>query len=276
MLLKNKNAIIYGGGGLLSGTIARAFGAAGANVFVTGRHADNIEKVVSDIVAAGGNAEAAVVDAMDEYAVNAHIEEVVAKADTVDISFNLIGILAPPNVPMVTLSADEFMYPVTNSVKTLFITGIAAAKIMMKQGNGVILSLTNTAGGTAYPMLGGCGTALSAMEAFSRNLACEIGAYGVRSVNIRSGGSPDSAPFVNAAAVVGEEAARSIIDKLTTDTMLKAMPMMAEIASVAVFLASDMAAKITGTTIDVTSGTTNALNYKANYIKGEKANAAGL
>lgn len=48
----------------------------------------------------------------------------------------------------------------------------------------------------------------------------------------------------------------------TADTMLKELPSMADIASVAVFLASGMASKITGVTVDVTSGTTAALNYK--------------
>lgn len=276
MLLYNKVAIIYGGGGLLSGTIARAFGEAGATVFVTGRTQDKVQKVADDIIASGGKAEAAVVDALDENAVNKYVEYVVNKAGRLDISFNLIGVLAPPNVPMATLSTEDFMYPVTNAVKTQFITSKPAAKVMMEQRSGLILSLTNTAAGTVYPMLGGCGTALAAMEAFSKNLACEVGTYGVRAVNIRSGGSPDSGPFINAAALIGEEAAKGVIDKLSADTMLKKMPLMATIASVAVFLASNMAASITGTTIDVTSGTTGALNYKANYIKSEEGNAAGV
>jgi len=267
MLLANKNAVIYGGGGVLSGTIARAFGAAGANVFVSGRHIDKVQKVANEIIAAGGKAEAAVADALDADAVNAYVESVAAKAGSIDISFNLVGILAPPNVPMVTLTPNDFMYPVTNAVKTQFLTSIAAGKIMMKQGSGVILSLTNTAAATVYPMLGGCGTALAAMEGFSRNLAGELGAYGVRVVNIRSGGSPDSAPFTDIFKVLDRETAQGILNKMADDTMLKKMPPMADIANVAVFLASDMAGKITGTTIDVTCGTTGALNYKPNYEK---------
>ncbi len=44
--------------------------------------------------------------------------------------------------------------------------------------------------------------------------------------------------------------------------MLKKLPPMADIANTAVFLASDLAGSITGVTIDITCGTTNALNYK--------------
>ena len=50
------------------------------------------------------------------------------------------------------------------------------------------------------------------------------------------------------------------------DTMLKKLPLMEDIGNVAVFLASGMAGKITGVTIDVTCGTTAALNYKVTPI----------
>ncbi len=80
-------------------------------------------------------------------------------------------------------------------------------------------------------------------------------------MNIRSAGSPDSRPFKEAIAN-DQEKAGSFIKKMEEDTMLKELPMIADIANVAVFLASDMAAKITGVTIDATVGTTTALIIK--------------
>ena len=56
-----------------------------------------------------------------------------------------------------------------------------------------------------------------------------------------------------------------ILEKMEEDTMLKKLPLMADIANTAVFLASDLAGKITGVTVDVTSGTTGALNYKVSH-----------
>ena len=53
-----------------------------------------------------------------------------------------------------------------------------------------------------------------------------------------------------------------VIDKMKSDTMLKKLPLMADIASVAVFLASEQAGMITGVTVDITGGTTAGLNYK--------------
>jgi 3-oxoacyl-[acyl-carrier protein] reductase len=81
-------------------------------------------------------------------------------------------------------------------------------------------------------------------------------------VNIRSGGSPDSRIFKEA-ALSNPEIMKPVLEGLQTDTMLKKQPPMADIANTAVFLASDLAASITGVTVDVTAGTTAALNYRA-------------
>ena len=136
---------------------------------------------------------------------------------------------------------------------------------MTKQKSGVILSLTATPGGIGYPLVGGFGPACCAIEAFSRNLASELGTARVRVVNPRSAGSPDSRPFRDALEQGGEKA-KEFLAKIEQDTMLKKMPVMSDIANAAVFLASDLAGKITGVTLDVTAGTTSALNYKASPI----------
>ena len=92
MLLENKNAVIYGGGGSMGGAVARAFAREGANVFLVGRTRATIEKVAEDIRSAGGVAETAQVDALDETAVDEHADAVVASAGGIDISFNLISV----------------------------------------------------------------------------------------------------------------------------------------------------------------------------------------
>jgi NADP-dependent 3-hydroxy acid dehydrogenase YdfG len=92
MVLQNKNAVIYGAGGSLGGTIAKALAAAGAIVFLTGRHLSPVQKIASEILAAGGNAAADEVDAFDEKAITSHLERVVQKVNIVDISFNAVGV----------------------------------------------------------------------------------------------------------------------------------------------------------------------------------------
>lgn len=262
MILQNKTAVIYGAGGSLGGAVARALAGAGARVFLTGRNTGPVQKVADEILAAGNSAEVDEVDAMDEKAIGSHLEKVAQQAGTVDISFNATGVPVVQNVPLVTMAADDFMLPITQMMQTRFLTATAAGRIMMKQGSGVILSLTATPGGIGYPYTGGFAAACCAIESFSRNLAGELGMYGVRVVNIRSGGSPDSAVFKTAIDNHPEVMA-SVLQGMKADTMLKQLPLMEDIANTAVFLCSNLAGKITGVTVDVTCGTTAGLNYRA-------------
>src|SRR5580658_6876776 len=261
MILQNKNAVVYGAGGSLGGAIARAFAKAGARVFLTGYRLASVQKVADEIIGSGGKAEVAIVDGFDENAVVAHLEKVRQQAGSVDISYNGVEIPVVQNIPLTEISLDDYVRPVMQTAHTRFLTAKAAAKVMMEQRSGVILSVTATPGGIGYPYTGGFAAANAAVESLARNLASELGPYGIRVVNIRSGGSPDSRVFQEAierVPAVMEEVLRG----MEGDTMLKKLPPMADIANTAVFLASDLAASITGVTVDVTSGTTAALNYR--------------
>jgi 3-oxoacyl-[acyl-carrier protein] reductase len=261
MLLQGKNAVIYGVGDSLGGAVARAFAAAGATVFATARRREKAEKVAREIVASGGKAEVDEVDALNDSAVGEHAARVVDRAGSLDISFNLINIQDRQDIPLIEMKAADFVRPVSTAMLTQFLTGTAAGRIMAKQKSGVILTLTATPGGIGYPRVGGFGPACCAIEAFSTNLAAELGPSGVRVVNLRSAGSPDSRPFREALDQGGERV-KAFLEKIKADTMLKKMPPMNDIANAAVFLASNLAATITGVTLDVTAGTTSALNYR--------------
>jgi NAD(P)-dependent dehydrogenase (short-subunit alcohol dehydrogenase family) len=92
MLLENKNAVIYGAGGAIGAAVARAFAREGAKVFLTGRTLAKVHAVTEEISAAGGWAQTARVDALDETAIERHIHDSIEKAGGIDISFNAIGI----------------------------------------------------------------------------------------------------------------------------------------------------------------------------------------
>ncbi|HKH63714.1 MAG TPA: SDR family oxidoreductase [Flavitalea sp.] len=265
MILQNKNAIIYGAGGSLGGAVSKALAREGARLFLTGRNISSVQKLAEEIIASGGVAEAAEVDALDENAVNRHVDTVIEKAAALDISFNAIGLQDTQNIPLVNMKVADFTRPITTAMQTQFLTATAAGRAMMRRGSGVILSLTATPGGIGYPNVGGFGPACCAMESFSRDLASELGPFGIRVVNIRSAGSPDSKVFREAIEKGGQQVL-DIIESMKGDTMLKSLPLMEDIANTAVFLASTMAGKITGVTVDVTCGTTNGLNYKASTI----------
>src|SRR5262245_4565977 len=106
MLPKNKNAVVYGAGGVGS-AVARAVAREGAKVFLAGRTLAKVEAVVKEIAATGGAAEAAQVDALDEQAIEDHIAKVAGNAVSIDILFNAIGMQDVQGKPLTEMSLEE-------------------------------------------------------------------------------------------------------------------------------------------------------------------------
>ena len=257
MLLENKKAIIYGAGGSIGGAVAREFAREGARVFLAGRTRQKLDVVASDITSAGGSAELAVLDALDERAVDEHAREVAARAGSIDASFNLIKRGDVQGIPLIEMTADDLLRAVVNGLRTNFLTARAAARQMVEQGSGVILALDS---GSAHssPMMGSTGPADAATDTFIRNLATEVGPQGVRVVGIWTAGLPETFSKEKLAAVDSkfqEEAAfQGLIESLDQMRMTRRSPRLGEVAATAAFLASDRAGAITGTFVNVTSG----------------------
>ena len=258
MLLQNKTAVIYGAGGAIGGAVAQAFAREGARVFVTGRSAANVESVAKEIQAAGGSAETAEVDALDETAVGEHIERVVEQAGRIDISFNATGPgITPERTPLTQLPHAAFARSIAFYTSTNFITATAAARRMRAQASGVILTLTALPSRLPTPMIGGAGPAWAAIEAFSRDLAMEAGPAGVRVVCLRSHAIPET-PLIEANFASASEAAgvtpEQFRARLEQGTLLGRLPTLAEIADTAAFVASDHAGAMTGTVVNLSVG----------------------
>ncbi len=257
MLLENKNAIIYGGGGAIGGAVAREFAREGAGVFLVGRTREKLEAVASDIEADGGTAEVAVLDALDEKAVDEHAQEVASQAGSVDVSFNLITRGDVQGIPLVDMTTDDLLRAVVNGLRSNFLTARAAARRMVEQGSGVILAL-DSGSANGSPMMGSTGPADAATDTFIRNLAAEIGPRGVRVVGIWTAGLPETFSKEKLAAVDSkfedEAAFQGLIEGLDRMRMTRRSPRLAEVAATAAFLASERAGAITGTFVNVTSG----------------------
>src|SRR5262249_51918115 len=155
-------------------------GGEGAGVVVAGRTEATLQAVCDAITAAGGSAEFAVLDALDEQAVDRHVDEVADANGSVDVSFNLIKRGDSQGTPLVEMQTDDLMRAVTNGLRTKFITARAAARHMIRQGSGVILHLNSASGAGAHPGMGSTGPADAATEAFMRYLAAETGRQGIR------------------------------------------------------------------------------------------------
>jgi NAD(P)-dependent dehydrogenase (short-subunit alcohol dehydrogenase family) len=259
MMLKGKVAVIYGAGGGIGGAVARAFATEGATVFLTGRDQAPVEVVAKEIVLAGGSAEAAEVDALDEEAVDKHLQSVVEKARSLDISFNAVGI---PNaeilgVPLVDLDVERFALPVTTYTTSYFLTARLAARHMIANGSGVIMTVTALLSRTGTPLVGGYGPAQAAKEALTRDLSAELAPLGIRVVGLRPQGMPETRTIRDAYEPRAESSGltwEQWQESLASRTHPRRLMTLTEMANVAAFIASDKASGMTGTTVNLTMG----------------------
>jgi NAD(P)-dependent dehydrogenase (short-subunit alcohol dehydrogenase family) len=251
MLLESKVAIVYGAGGQIGSGIARAFAREGARVFLAGRTLASLEDVAEQISGAGGVAESAQVDALDEEAVERHADAVVEKAGGIDVSVNAIAIRGElQGTPLIEISQEDYEAPIATGTTANFLTARAAARRMVKQGSGTILLLTATATWSQPALLapismGGFGVACAAIEGLSRSLAGELGPQGIRVICLRSEGTAELLASLKRPDLDGV---------IESQTLLRRAPTVADIANVAAFMASDQAGAMTATVANLSGG----------------------
>jgi NAD(P)-dependent dehydrogenase (short-subunit alcohol dehydrogenase family) len=258
-MLQGKRAVVFGGAGSIGSAVAKEFAAEGAEVFVAGRTQSNIDTVSAQIAEAGGRAHSAVIDALDDAAVNRFIDGVVSQSGSIDIVLNVTGPLAREygnGKPAVELSVEEFMVPATTVLRSNFITARAAARHMVTQQSGVILFVTGSPARGHVPGATAIGAAFGAIECLTENLAIEVGPFGVRVVCLRTLANTDSRTiqqtmeFATGALNITMDQA---IAQIAQSNFLKRTASVADTARAAVFLVSDSAAMMTGTVLNATA-----------------------
>ena len=246
-LLGGKTAIIYGGGGRIGRGVARTFAREGATIFLVGRTEATLRTVADEVASAGGLAHVAVVDCLDERAVEAHAASVVDQAGRIDVSFNLTSRGDVQGTRLLELDVDDFLRPTTGGLRSNFITARATARYMVQQGSGVILMVTSGSGEATTPpevwAMGGTGPADAATESFMRYLAAEVGPRGVRVACLWTAG-----------VVLENDPLDAAKDMLVSISMLRKRPTIQEFADTAAFVASDRGGGITASVINVNSG----------------------
>jgi NAD(P)-dependent dehydrogenase (short-subunit alcohol dehydrogenase family) len=254
-LLRNKNAVVYGAAGAIGGAIAKAFAGQGARVFLTGRRLAKVQATASRVAGAGGAVDAAQVDALDEQAVEQHLDAVVKEAGRIDISLNAVGFDEIQGVPLTDLSLEDFMFPIVAWSKTVFLTSRAAARRMTQAGSGVILTLHAPLGNEALG--GGFPAACAAIQTITRTLAGEVGPYGVRVLSLQPNAIPESDSLRRSVALYsggnGADVDATLLS-MARATLLRRLPTLDEVATVAAFIASDHAGIMTGTAIKLNCG----------------------
>lgn len=200
-------------------------------------------------------------DALDEQAVEKHAREVADKAGSIDVSLNAIAITHVQGIPLAELALADFALPISTYTRTHFLTATAVARRMVKQGSGVILTLSTPAARMASSVSAGFGVACAAVEGLSRQLAGELGPHGIRVICLRPDGIPEASRLGSHSREVFSRRAERMgntleqfLDAFSDGTLLKRSPTLAEVANVAVFMASDQASGMTGTVANVTCG----------------------
>ena len=200
--------------------------------------------MAADIRSAGGVAETAQVDSLDERAVDEHADAVAAQAGSIDVFFNLVTHPFVHGTPMAEMAVEDYTVSVATAVRTTFLTA-RAARHMIRQGSGTILFF----GGSGDPIrdyyIGGTQAAFDAIESMRRQLAVELGPHGVRTVTLKTGGVPESIP-----ESVGER--EEIVERhIVAPTMLGRAATLEDVGNVAAFAASNHAHTMTATTLNI-------------------------
>jgi 3-oxoacyl-[acyl-carrier protein] reductase len=258
--LKNRAAVIFGAGGEVGAAVARELAAQGARVFLSGRRRSGVQAVADAISSRCGTATAAEVDALDEDAVNRHVDDVAAIAGRIDITFNAMG---PQPVEYgnatstMDLPLEKFMLPMLTIVRSQFITARSTARYMIRQRSGVIIFLSATPSRGVAVNTSAIGAAYGALESLTRCLATDLGPYGIRALSVRSVGMPQTRTIQQSYELGGPALGLSkdqMAELILSTTLLRRSPSLADTAKLIAFLASDEADTLTGAIINSSSG----------------------
>ena len=257
MLLENKNAVVYGAGGLIGSAVARAFAREGARVLLAGRTPASLDDVASEISAAGGQVETTEVDALDEEAVDEHADATAERVGGIDVSFNAISHGDVHGRALVDMTFDDFSRPIVTAMRAQFLTARAAARHMIQRRSGVILAITATTARLTIPNVGGTGVTFDAIESLCRQWAAELGPHGVRVVWLRTTGIPEALHgerFPDYERGSGEMTRDELTAWMRAKTMLDRLTSLDDVGNAAAFMASDHALAMTASAANLSCG----------------------
>jgi NAD(P)-dependent dehydrogenase (short-subunit alcohol dehydrogenase family) len=258
MRLKDKVALITGGTGGMGRASARLFAQEGATVFAAARRPEPGAALVEEIRAAGGQAHFIALDTTDQAGWDAAVADVKREAGALHVLMNIVGTNAITLIPEVSIEEWRKVFEV-NVTGTLM--GIqACARLMKDSGGGSIINIGSVAGITGAFSAAYCASKW-ALEGLSRSAAYTLADWGIRCNVIQPG-------FIET-DMTKPMTANPIMKKQFSKTMdhtilLRREGKAEEIASTALFLASDDSSYITGTDIVVDGGWFSSAPYLGN------------
>ena len=251
-ILYGKVAVVTGGGTGIGEAIARAFAAEGCRVVVSGRRAENIERVAGEI---GGLAVAA--DVSEEDDVAALFRSCDAAHGRLDILVNNAGVTGP------VANADDMDMAAWDETMAINVRGVILCikhgLPLMKRQGGSIINMSSRLGLKGYPMRSPYVASKFAVIGITQSVSFEVGVHGIR-VNALCPGAVKGALMDRVIAARAETEGRpaeQIVKESYTDmAALRKWVEPEDVAQAALFLASDAAGAITGESILVDCGRT--------------------
>src|SRR5512140_3675937 len=242
--LSGKIALVTGGSQGIGESIAKALAAAGAHVVVAARGTDKAASVAQAIAAAGGSAEALRLDVGDPASVAAAFKAVVEKHGRLDVLVNNAGITDDGLI--LRMSKESWDKVIATDLTGVFLCAQEAAKVMLKKRlSGRIVHITSVVGLMGNAGQTNYGAAKAGVVGFTKALAREIGSRGI-TVNAVAPGYIET----SMTDVLNEEQKKALVGQI----VLGRLGTGDDVAAAVVFLASDAAAYVTGTTLNVSGG----------------------
>ncbi len=264
--LKDKVVVIFAASGDIAGAVAESFAEHGAKVYLTARNLNAVNQLAQQVIANGGSAEAAKVDAMDEAGIDIFLKKVVSDNGKLDVVFNGIGANYDEmgGRPSTTeASFEQFMAPVEKICRSQFLTSKIAAKYMIQTGTeGTILLLTAALSRSKLPNVAGITAASAAVEGLTRVMATEWGSYGIKVICICPGALMETkriSGWMDATAQQYGIPLEQLVAQYKAFDILKASPTLKQVGQTAAFLASETGIAFNSHVVDVDCGKLNIL-----------------
>jgi 3-oxoacyl-[acyl-carrier protein] reductase len=248
MRLDNKNAIVTGAASGFGAGIARRFAEEGARVVVNDINEAGAARVADEICRAGGRAASCFGDVSVDADVARLVGFAIAELGGLDIVVNNAG-TTHRNQPMLDVAEDEFDRIYRVNVKSLFLTAKHAVPYFRAQRNGVFITIASTAGVRPRPGLTWYNGSKGAAIITSRSMAAELARDNIR-VNVINPVAGETAMLSD---FMGEDTPQKRAQFVAT-IPLGRLSQPTDIATAAVFFASDEASFITGACLEVDGG----------------------
>ena len=246
-LLNNKSIIITGGGTGLGKSMALRFAELGADLVITSRREEVIEKTAEELREYGGKILAIACDVRDPDQVNDMVSQTVNEFGKIDILLNnAAGNFISPTED---LSPNAFKTIVDIVLNGTFNCTQAAGKVMREKDGGVILNIVTTYAWTGSGYVVPSASAKAGVLAMTRSLAVEWAKYGIRTVAIAPGPFPTKGAWSRLAPP-----GLGIQKKMKNRVPLKRVGEHIELANLATYLISDQAAYINGEVVTIDGG----------------------